>query len=133
MLCPHCSSPRHNLCAPGFRLEVDMIKLADATGDFSAASMDCQHRHLLGLENPPETLPSAEQGKPTPVSAKTNVLIALPVFTDCGLGSYGRALLANRAPQMLQGNKIDLPGFDGSYGQIHLIDLSCEPAMQLSA
>ena len=38
-------------CAPGFRLEVDMTTMADALNDFSAASLQSSHQHLLGVGN----------------------------------------------------------------------------------
>jgi len=116
MICPHCSSPRHNLCAPGFQLEVEMTTLSDALNGLCSNFFQTRHSHLLGTETDCSSV-AAGSGK---------VLVVVPVFEDTGLGDYAMALLGARAPQLLQGRKPGLIHFQGSYGQVHLLDFSCE-------
>ncbi|MBU6451880.1 MAG: hypothetical protein KGS72_08900 [Cyanobacteria bacterium REEB67] len=105
MLCPHCNSPRHNLCAAGFRLEVDLTTLTDACSDFSAAHLNQSKLHLLGPQAP----------------FSDSTLVVLPVFSDTGLGSYGAKLTADRLTALLKNHKLDIPSFQGEYGQTHLV------------
>jgi hypothetical protein len=114
MLCPHCSSSHHNLCAAGFRVEVDMTTLPQALSDFSTPALDQGKAHLLGS---------------TPVETGTHsILVVLPVFSDTGLGSYGSALLAARAPELLKDGKLNIADFEGASAQTHLIDLPPSPS-----
>ncbi|MFA7340087.1 MAG: hypothetical protein WC028_25130 [Candidatus Obscuribacterales bacterium] len=123
MLCPHCSSPHHNLCAAGFRVEVDMTTLPQALSDFSTSALDHSKSHLLGSQS--ESNNSSD--------AKPSILVVLPVFSDTGLGTYGSALLAARAPEVLKDGKLTIPDFQGSSAQTHLIDLLGTPAKEATA
>lgn len=120
MLCPHCSSPHHNLCAAGFRVEVDMTTLPQALSDFSTPALDQSKSNLLGSHS--ESNSSND--------AQPSILVVLPVFADTGLGTYGSALLAARAPEALKDGKLSIPDFQGASAQTHLIDL---PASRSSA
>ncbi len=119
MLCPHCSSPHHNLCAAGFRVEVDMTTLPQALSDFSTPALDQSKSHLLGSHSVTDNSSDA----------KPSILVVLPVFADTGLGTYGSALLAARAPEVLKDGKLSIPDFQGASAQTHLIDLPASPSV----
>ncbi|MBS1994642.1 MAG: hypothetical protein JSS83_29220 [Cyanobacteria bacterium SZAS LIN-3] len=120
MICPHCSSPRHNLCAAGFRLEVDMTTLADACSDFSAAHLHESKAHLLGTPAP------AAETEPANVPFSSSTLVVLPAFEDTGLGTYGSQLAAARIPAVLKDGKLEIGAFHGQYGQTHLVVMASD-------
>ena len=119
MLCPHCSSPHHNLCAAGFSVEVDMTTLPQALSDFSTSSLSHSKSQLLG----------STTTKPVCSDAKPSILVVLPVFSDTGLGTYGSALLAARAPEVLKDGQLSIADFQGASAQTHLIDLLSTPSI----
>lgn len=121
MLCPHCSSPHHNLCAAGFRVEVDMTTLPQALSDFSTPALDQSKSHLLGSHSVTDNSSDA----------KPSILVVLPVFADTGLGTYGSALLAARAQEVLKDGKLSIPDFQGASAQTHLIDLPASPSVDV--
>lgn len=121
MLCPHCSSPHHNLCAAGFRVEVDMTTLPQALSDFSTPALNQSKSHLLGSHSVTDNSSDA----------KPSILVVLPVFADTGLGTYGSALLAARAPEVLKDGKLSIPDFQGASAQTHLIDLPASPSVDV--
>jgi hypothetical protein len=104
-----------------------MTTLGDAMCDFSAASLKATHSHLLGCNSQPCTRNTTGGNNLPEASTNSSLLVVLPVFSDTDLGAYGAALLASRAPQMLLNGKLDIAGFHGSWGQIHLLDLSSDP------
>src|SRR3990167_6681252 len=123
MLCPHCSSPHHNLCAAGFSVEVDMTTLPQALSDFSTSSLSHSKSQLLG----------STTTKPVCSDAKPSILVVLPVFSDTGLGTYGSALLAARAPEVLKDGQLSIADFQGASAQTHLIDLLAAPDKKATA
>jgi len=93
-----------------------MTTLSAAFNGLSSSFFQTSHAHLLGATN----------GSDSGVDSNGKILIVVPVFGDTGLGDYAMALLGARAPQLLQGRKLRLSHFQGSYGQVHLLDFSCE-------
>ena len=151
MICPFCCSPRHFLCAAGFRISVN-LKTYDPgqPGDDRKQSLtELPKRHLLGPENKPqEAAPTIETANvdciagSTPVGSATtestasssittvstlaeaetyllaHSLVVLPVFSDCGAGEFGQALLAARAPQLFHDGKLNC---QSEFGQSTLV------------
>jgi len=107
-----------------------MTTVGDALADFSGASLKTTHSHLLGA---PGDAHSGDQLIQSESTAKTNILIVLPVFTDSGLGVYGKALLAARAPELLVAGQLNITDSTGAMGQIHLFDLSSSSSSSSSS
>ncbi|MBX9941005.1 MAG: hypothetical protein K2Y32_17215 [Candidatus Obscuribacterales bacterium] len=119
MLCPHCNSPRHMLCADGFRhkvaVNVDFSIVgadADAASVLSALARG-ESNNLLG----PGTSESnvGVSGLIKPVRKDESLLVVLPVYADIGLADFGRALFRTFLPASLvdTASGVTVRGADG--------------------
>lgn len=140
MICPHCCSPRHFLCAAGFRVSVNISTMAgDADECIQTLAHSAKQRHLLGPTTkaapaapaaPQQTESGATAGEtssePTSILAQAealtlgSTLVVLPVFSDTGLGSFGLALIQTQAPQLLDNGSLTIAPETGKTALVQL-------------
>lgn len=120
MLCPYCSSPRHTLCAAGFNIDVVLSTFdsgANAAESLCSLASAAAQTHLLGNQ----TSGSSDQ-------AEQSVLVVLPVFTNTGLGAFGRSLCQAFLPQCYRPEPVATLHIDGCDfiahpGQVQFVQL----------
>lgn len=105
MLCPHCNSPRHMLCAEGFRHKVAVnvnfaIFGADTGASKLLTALACgESNNLLGPGRTDAHVGAG--GVIKPVRKDESILVVLPVYADLGLAEFGKALLRSLLPNSL--------------------------------
>lgn len=121
MLCPHCSSPRHILCAAGFRVNVNFTTFTgNADAHLTAVADSKIQQHLIGPDAPAHTPSHIQGGTIKQDKRDVGILVALPAFSDTGLGEFGLSLFTARAPRRLKDGKLDTH-FD--FGQTEFVEL----------
>lgn len=142
MLCPHCSSARHILCAEGFRVNVNFSTFGstdDALTSIKAIAASCGQTHLLGPEPDSKRAPVVIEASMAKVKRDESVLLVLPSFQDTGLGVYGRDVLGALSPANLSeevagvvkprfGDQI----FDGEFASTQVLNLAPLDGQRLS-
>lgn len=130
MLCPHCSSSRHILCAAGFRVNVNFATFTEnADEHLKAVAGEVIQHHLIGPDSTQQTPSHTQGGNLKQDKRDVGVLVALPVFQDSGLGAYGLGLLKARAPQRLKDGKLDT---SFAFGQTEFIELPAQGGRRIN-
>ncbi len=120
MLCPYCSSPRHTLCAAGFNIDVQLSTFdagANAAESLCSLAGASTQTHLLG-----------NQTTNTDAHTDESVLVVLPVFTNTGLGAFGRSICQAFLPQSYRAEPVATVHVDGADfiahpGQVQFVQL----------
>lgn len=129
MLCPYCSSPRHNLCAAGFNVDVQLSTFdagANAAESLCSLAAASAQTHLLGNHT-------------TNTDAQTDesVLVVLPVFTNTGLGEFGRSICQSFLPHCYRSEPVATVHVDGGDfiahpGQVQFVQLPVPNARRVN-
>lgn len=146
MLCPHCSSPRHLLCAEGFRHKVAV------NVNFTVIGADSQPAAILSgltaiapkttnlLGPGPHIAKESAHGTLAAIHSDESLLIVLPLFEDSGLADFGQALLQTYKPELLTataGGRTILDGngqaFSGHYATTMSVSLPAQDGQRTTA
>lgn len=129
MLCPYCSSPRHTLCAAGFNVDVQLSTFdagANAAESLCSLAAASAQTHLLGNHT-----------TNTDAHNEESVLVVLPVFTNTGLGAFGRSLCQAFLPQCYRPEPVATLHVDGGDfiahpGQVQFVQLPVPNARRVN-
>ena len=129
MLCPYCSSPRHTLCAAGFNVDVQLSTFdagANAAESLCGLAAASAQTHLLG-----------NQTTNTNAHTDESVLVVLPVFTNTGLGAFGRSICQAFLPPCYPSEPVATLPVDGRDfiahpGQVQFVQLPVPNARRVN-
>lgn len=129
MLCTYCSSPRHTLCAAGFNV---LVQLSKFDAGSNAAESLCS---LAGKSAQTDLL--GNQTTYSNTHTDESLLVVLPVFTNTGLGSFGRSIVQAFLPQYYRPEPVATLHVDGGDfiahpGQVQFVQLPVQNARRVN-